>query len=118
MTGRAPRPGAPVTGSATGRPIMAAFELLSRRWTLRIVWELHQADAPLTFRGLRAACGDISSSVLTRRLAELGETAIVGHGGDGYTLTATGTALVESLAPLNEWSRAWAATLRGPDDRR
>ena len=108
---RTPRPGVPVTGSSSGRPIMAAFELLSRRWTLRVVWELHRAGAPLTFRALRAACGDISSSVLTRRLAELSETAIVAHTGAGYGLTATGGALVESLAPLQEWSRAWAAGL-------
>lgn len=107
----APRPGAAVAGSQSGRPIMAAFDLVSRRWALRIIWELHRAGAPLTFRALRAACGGISSSVLSRRLAELTQTAIVAHGGDGYALTATGIALVNSLAPLSEWSRAWAAAL-------
>jgi DNA-binding HxlR family transcriptional regulator len=90
---------------------MAAFDLVSRRWTLRIIWELHQAGDGLTFRALRAACGKISSSVLTTRLAELTETRIVAHDGEGYVLTVTGEQLVESLAPMLEWSRGWAAEL-------
>ncbi len=66
-----PRPGAPVRGSATGRPIMALFDLASRRWTLRVLWELSQAGESVTFRELRARCADMSSSVLTKRVAEL-----------------------------------------------
>jgi DNA-binding HxlR family transcriptional regulator len=111
MTQRAPLPGRPVAGSNTGRPIMAAFELVSRRWALRVIWELHQAQAPLTFRALRDASGAISSSVLTRRLAELGQVAIVGRAAAGYVLTPTGERLVTSLEPLADWSRAWAAEL-------
>ena len=34
-----------VRGSRTGRPVMALLDLLGRRWTLRIVWELR--DGPL-----------------------------------------------------------------------
>ncbi len=100
---------------------MAAFDLVSRRWALRIIWELHHAPAPLTFRALRDASGAISSSVLTRRLAELGEVGIVDRvdgeqaGGDGagggYVLTAIGERLVMSLEPFAEWSRVWAAQL-------
>ena len=29
-----------VRGSASGRPIMVLLDLLGRRWSLRIVWEL------------------------------------------------------------------------------
>ena len=50
---------------------MGLFDLIGRRWTLRVIWELEQAGQPLTFRELRTACGDLSSSVLTRRLHEL-----------------------------------------------
>jgi len=39
-----------VRGSTTGRPIMVLLDLLGRRWTLRIVWELR--DAPRRFREL------------------------------------------------------------------
>jgi DNA-binding HxlR family transcriptional regulator len=105
----------PVRGSSTGRPIMALFDLAGRRWTLRVIWELHQASAPMTFRALREACGQLSSSVLTRRLAELNEARIVRHTGSGYSLTATGDRLVEAMRPLLNWSREWASEL---DDNR
>ena len=88
---------------------MALFDLIGRRWTLRIIWELHRAPAPLTFRALREQCGDVSSSVLTRRLAELAENDLVHHTGEGYTLTVSGEQLVRSLQPLLDWSAEWAA---------
>lgn len=43
-----------VRGSKSGRPIMALLDLLGRRWTLRIIWELR--NGPLTSRALRQAC--------------------------------------------------------------
>ncbi|MGW4248734.1 winged helix-turn-helix transcriptional regulator [Nocardia sp. NPDC004722] len=112
MTARAPRPGLPVRGSTTGRPIMALFDLLGRRWVLRVIWELDQAPAPLTFRDLRSACGDISSSVLTRRLAELTDAHLVEHR-EGYRLTRTGRTLVERLGPLTQWADGWHEELGG-----
>lgn len=78
---------------------------------MRVIWELDQAGAPLTFRALRDASGGISSSVLARRLAELAECRIVAHVGAGYVLTPTGQRLVASFEPLLEWSREWAAEL-------
>lgn len=96
---------------------MALFDLIGRRWTLRIIWELQQASRPLTFRELRSACGDISSSVLTRRLHELTDVLITAHTGDGYTLTGTGNRLVTSLRPVLEWSRAWNQELAATQER-
>ena len=90
---------------------MALFDLVGRRWVLRILWELHQAPTPLTFRALRTACGDISSSVLTRRLAELDEAQLVTSTGRGYVLTDTGCELQVSLEPLLDWSKRWAQDL-------
>ena len=58
-----------VRGSKTGRPVMALLDLLGRRWTLRIVWELR--DGPLTSRALRTACDDASPTVMQARLSEL-----------------------------------------------
>jgi DNA-binding HxlR family transcriptional regulator len=111
--GTGPRPGQPVRGSATGRPVMALFDLIGRRWTLRIIWELRQSSRPLTFRELRSACGDLSSSVLTRRLHELTDVRLTTHSGDGYALTDTGNRLVASLQPVLEWSRGWNRELAG-----
>jgi DNA-binding HxlR family transcriptional regulator len=56
----------------TSASMARALVLAGRKWTLRIVWELRVG--PLSFRGLRAACGNVSPSVLADRLRELGDT--------------------------------------------
>jgi DNA-binding HxlR family transcriptional regulator len=94
------------------RPIMALFDLVGRRWTLRVIWELSQAGEPVTFRELKARCADMSSSVLTRRVAELREARLVTLQPDGYELSDLGTSLVAAMQPLLAWSRAWAAEVR------
>lgn len=102
-----PRPGHPVRGSRTGRPVMALLDLLGRRWALRILWELRDGD-PLTFRELQARCDDVSSSVLNDRLRELRAASIVtATPGAGYRLTAEGEDLLAALVPLDAWARRW-----------
>ena len=91
---------------------MAAFDLLGRRWVLRVIWELQ--DEPLSFRALRERCDELSPSVLAARVAELREAGIVELGPDGYALTKPGRKLVESLQPLLAWSRTWAKTASRP----
>src|SRR6184192_4269099 len=87
-----------VRGSRTGRPIMALLDLLGRRWTLRIVWELR--DAPLTSRALRTACDDASPTIVQARLTELREAGLVElEPGDGYRLTSLGRELEQTFLP-------------------
>lgn len=105
----APRPGRRVRGSASGRPIMAALDLLGRRWALRVLWELRAG--PLTFRELRAACGGVSPTVLNTRLAELRDVGVLESGERGYAPTAMGQKLCASLAPLQRWADDWAEHL-------
>lgn len=100
-----PLPGRKVRGSRTGRPIMAALDLLGRRWLLRIVWELR--EEALTFRALAARCGGVSPTVLNTRLAELREAGLV-EAAEGYALTGRGRALVRALLPLTGWAEEWA----------
>ena len=108
----APLPGKRVRGSESGRPIMAALDLLGRRWALRILWEL--LSAALTFRALQAACGGISPSVLQERLNELGAAKLVAHdGASGYALTPVARRLLPSLLALDAWAEDWAAGLGG-----
>jgi DNA-binding HxlR family transcriptional regulator len=90
---------------------MALFDLIGRRWTLRVIWELEQAEKPLTFRELRTACGDLSSSVLTRRLHELTEALIIERSSAGYALTPIGRTLAASLEPVLAWARDWSRAL-------
>ena len=105
-----PKPGTPVRGSRSGRPIMALLDLLGRRWLLRIIWELR--DTPLTFRELQERCDAMSPTVLNQRLRELREADIVVLAQTGgYTLSRAGMQLLEALMPLVYWSENWQKKL-------
>ncbi|MFM9864843.1 MAG: winged helix-turn-helix transcriptional regulator [Micropepsaceae bacterium] len=103
---KSPKPGRPVRGSTTGRPIMALLDLLGRRWSLRMIWELHRK--PLTFRDLQTACGGISPTILNTRLGELRDAAIVTQDDSGYDLTKEGEKLIKELLGLHRWAERWA----------
>lgn len=109
-----PKPGQPVRGSHTGRPIMALLDLLGRRWVMRIIWELR--DTPLTFRQLRERCDAMSPTVLNERLHELRETDIIEIAEPGgYTLSPAGNTLLEAMMPLLRWSDDWQKMLAAKD---
>ena len=102
-----------VRGSTTGRPLMAAMDLLGRRWALRILWELR--DGPIGARALRDRCDGMSSSVLYDRLRELGTAALIEQtDGNAYSLTETGASLGRALKPLDDWAESWALERPGP----
>jgi DNA-binding HxlR family transcriptional regulator len=95
-----------VRGSRSGRPIMTLLDLLGRRWSLRILWELR--DAPLTSRALRSACDEASPTVLQTRLTELREAGFIELGeGGGYGLTPFGRELCEMVLPLHRFAERW-----------
>lgn len=97
----------PVRGSSTGRPIMALLDLLGRRWTLRILWELRDGE-PVPFGTLRTRADHISTSVLAQRLADLREAALVDRDEQGgYVLTELGRRLLRDLEPLNAFAGDW-----------
>jgi DNA-binding HxlR family transcriptional regulator len=85
---------------------MVIFDLLGRRWSLRVLWELR--DEHVGFRALQARCDQMSSSVLRDRLRELVESGIVAADDDGrYGLTDQGRKLLRALAPLSRWAEEW-----------
>ncbi|MGH3726488.1 MAG: winged helix-turn-helix transcriptional regulator [Mycobacterium sp.] len=107
MTPPAPAPGHPVRGSSTGRPVMAAMDLLGRRWALRVLWELSRE--PMRALELKDRCDDMSSSVLYQRLRELSEAGLVVRDGEGrFDITPLGADLRGALESLDAWSRRWA----------
>lgn len=107
---RLPQPGRPVRGSRSGRPIMALLDLLGRRWTLRLVWELR--GRRLNFRDLLELLGG-NSGALNARIKELRHAGIVDHlDRQGYGLTPEGNKLLESLLPLDQWAERWAKRRR------
>jgi DNA-binding HxlR family transcriptional regulator len=94
---------------------MAALDLLGRRWSLRILWELR--DGPVGARALRDRCDGMSPSVLYERLGELSEAALVTRNGDQrYELTKIGQALGAALDPLSRWAQRWAKETSSPGE--
>ena len=84
-------------------PLLALFDVLERRWMLRVVWEL--GDGGLTYRDLASRIPDMSTSVLTQRLRELRAAGIAEHErGAGYQLTARGRELRAYMESLREWA--------------
>jgi DNA-binding HxlR family transcriptional regulator len=111
-----PRPGRPARGTRTGRPLLVAFDLLGRRWALRVLWELRGEH--LGFRALQERCEGMSSSVLRDRLAELVGAALLETDDAGrYGVSGHGHTLLEALKPLARWAEDWGAGTRPPSAR-
>ena len=88
---------------------MAALDLLGRRGTLRILWELREGRV-LTFRELQTAA-ELPPATLNTRLHELRSVSIV-DAEDGYRLSKLGAQLSAALAPLHGWAESWAKSVR------
>lgn len=89
---------------------MAALNLLSRRWVMRIIWELR--DGPCRFTELRTRCEEMSPDTLSTRLYELQEAGITDvNDSEQWQLTTLGAQLKPTLAALSKWSTAWAESL-------
>jgi DNA-binding HxlR family transcriptional regulator len=86
---------------------MALLDLLGRRATLRLLWELRDGH-PQTFRLLRSSADAVSPSVLNQRLKELRQARVVALGDGGYLLTPEGRELLRHLKPLHRWAESWA----------
>jgi DNA-binding HxlR family transcriptional regulator len=84
---------------------MALLDLLGRRWSLRILWELR--NEALTSRALRAACDEASPTVLQSRLDELRDADFIALGDGGYALTPLGRELFNTLMPLHGFAERW-----------
>lgn len=101
-----PRPGRPARGTQTGKPLLVAFDLLGRRWALRVLWELR--EDLLGFRALQQRCEGMSSSVLRDRLTELVGAGLLETDPAGrYGLTHHGHSLLAALKPLSRWAEEW-----------
>ena len=87
---------------------MALLDLLGRRWTLRVLWELR--GEALGFRELQARCDAMSASVLSLRLGELRDAGILETDDAGLNrLTPDGAVLLDALGPLDRWAKRWAS---------
>jgi DNA-binding HxlR family transcriptional regulator len=92
--------------SKKGRPIMVLLDVLGRRWSMRIMWELRGGDR-VSFRELRERCDDVSPTSLNQRLKDLRELQIVDLSDSGFGLTERGIELGLHLSELSVWSEKW-----------
>ena len=84
------------------RAVEGVLDLLGRRWSLRLVWELRRNT--LSFSELRQRSG-ISPSVLSARLRELAGAGVVERTADRrYRLSGRGRELARILFELNRWA--------------
>jgi len=88
---------------------MLLLELLGRRWSLRILWELRKE--PLTFRELQTKCDDVSPTSLNQRLKDLRDHNLVKRTKEGYGLTVWGEKVGEHLLSLSKISSEWSKKL-------
>lgn len=105
-----PYPDQPVRGSNSGKPIMALFDLLGRRWAMGVLWQLCQGGA-CTFRELQSRCESISPAVLNSRIKELRHGLLLERCDNGYQATDLGQQLATLLSPFGEFAEQWAAQL-------
>ena len=93
-----------------------AIELIGRRWSGSVLYVLLQRDV-LRFCEIREAIPDISDRLLTERLKELEDAALVVRTVTNarpvlvtYGLTGTGRELGPILDALAEWASRWDET--------
>lgn len=91
--------------------VTLAFSVLGKRWNGMIISTL--GAGPASFAVLRRAVTGISDTVLSDRLAELGQAGLVARTVDAgppitvsYALTASGEGLLPILSQLGEWASA------------
>ena len=89
-----------------------AVELIGRRWSGAIIQIL--LNGPARYAELRSAIPDITDRMLSERLRELEEEAIVARTvvpetpvRVEYSLTPKGRALAPALAAIGHWAEKW-----------
>src|ERR1700694_602074 len=102
-----------------GCAVSHALDVIGERWALLVVREL--LLGPKRFTDLRAGLDGISPNVLTQRLEELEQVAIVRRrkmappaGAWGYELTEWGTQLEPVVVALGRWAARSPFLPEGP----
>ncbi|GAB2532978.1 winged helix-turn-helix transcriptional regulator [Nocardia heshunensis] len=106
-------------GEDTKPDFHSAIELIGKRWTGLVLWQL--LGGPLRFNELRERIPRITDAMLSQRLKELEGAEVVERLVTvarpvevRYALTPVGTKLEPVLDAVLTWSREWAAAHRPP----
>ena len=99
-------------------PGRAAMELVAHKWTIHIMFALHEADGPARFRALQRRVAPITQKELTKRLRALEQSGLVSRRVFAevpprveYRLTELGQTLIPVLTALHDWAERNGPTL-------
>jgi DNA-binding HxlR family transcriptional regulator len=97
--------------SAASCPASRAIELVAHKWTIQILFALHEAGEAVRFRNLQRAVEPITQKELTKRLRDLERAGMVHRQVFAevpprveYRLTELGSSLIPALLGLHEWA--------------
>ena len=111
-----PRPGRPVRGSRSGRPVMALIDLIGRRWVLRIIWELRGCPYCKQTHLVNFAKAEIESFIQQRfeilQLNIIGSREVTDFDGEKNTVPVRSAILVTSPTHAH-WSKMHALLTQG-----
>ena len=118
---RAPA-GKRLSGEKTDAPVFCpasrAIELVAHKWTIHILFALHQAGGPIRFRKLQVAVKPITQKELTKRLRDLERAGMVDRQIFAevpprveYRLTELGSSLIPALTGLHEWAERYGVVV-------
>ncbi|MGC4002580.1 MAG: helix-turn-helix domain-containing protein [Pirellulales bacterium] len=99
-------------------PAGAAIDLVAHKWTVHILFSLHNAGEPLRFRKLQQLVRPITQKELTKRLRELERSGLVHRQIFAevpprveYRLSELGRTLMPALTALSDWASRYGATI-------
>jgi DNA-binding HxlR family transcriptional regulator len=118
-TFRSPRHKPQATGETPAHcPAGRAMELVAHKWTIHILFALHEAGGPARFRELQRRVAPITQKELTKRLRDLERSGLVGRRVYAevpprveYRLTELGSTLIPALTGLHEWAERYGAAV-------
>jgi DNA-binding HxlR family transcriptional regulator len=97
--------------SPSACPAGRAMELVARKWTIHILFALHESGGPARFRQLQRTVAPITQKELTKRLRDLERSGLVHRRVYAevpprveYRLTELGLTLMPALTALHEWA--------------
>jgi DNA-binding HxlR family transcriptional regulator len=92
-------------------PAGRAVQLVAHKWTIQILFALHEAREAIRFRKLERAVQPITQKELTKRLRELELAGLVHRRVFAevpprveYSLTELGSSLMPALIVLHDWA--------------
>lgn len=92
-------------------PAARAMDLVAHKWTIQILFALHEGGGPIRFLRLQRAVAPITQKELTKRLRDLERSGLVDRRVYAevpprveYRLTELGSSLIPALVGLHDWA--------------